>query len=117
MEWIFSSFLKENGMEPLSMDECIFNNKNGTLFLAVYIADELIVGENIEEVDSWITSKIIWNKEISRSSQFLGFQTEKIIEVNQDRYTESLLKKNRMEKAKPAETPDYEEKIVCSDVL
>lgn len=75
----FTSFLKENGMEPLSIDQCIFKNKKGTLCLAVYVDDGLIVGENEEEIDILLKNleQSFEMKRFEKVDSFLGIRLTK----------------------------------------
>ena len=118
MKWNehFTKFLKENDMESLSVDQCIFKNKRGTLFLAIYVDDGLIVGKNDEEIDN-LLSKLKDSFEIKKFNKvdsFLGIKITKgdsWIKLDQVNYTESVLDRFHMSNAKSVSTPitDYDD--------
>ncbi|KAK9879752.1 hypothetical protein WA026_006815 [Henosepilachna vigintioctopunctata] len=116
MKWneCFTKCLKENGMKPLSVDQCIFTNQNGTLFLAIYVDDGLVAGERNEDIDN-LLKNLEDNFEIKKFEEvdmFLGIKLtrgDNWIKLDQEKYTENVLEKFRMENAKSAATPitDY----------
>ena len=124
MRWnkYFTNFLKENGLKPLNMDQCIFKTANGTLFLAIYVDDGLIIGENSEEIQYLLErlEKSFEIKKFDKVDSFLGIRitkTKNSIKLDQENYTENLLEKFKMENAKTSVIPitNYEEKSTGSD--
>lgn len=106
----FCSLLKEHGLKSISFDQCLFKNEKGTLFLAIYVDDGLIVGENEEEIDQ-LLEKLEENLEIKKSNEidtFLGIRitrSKDSIKLDQEKYIEEVLERFGMSNAKPTEVP------------
>lgn len=50
----FTNFLKQSSLEQLKSEQYIFKNKKGTLFLAIYIYDGLLVKGSEEDINGLI---------------------------------------------------------------
>lgn len=50
----FKASLEKKGLLPLKTDQCIFKNKLGTLFLAIYVDDGILFGNNVKEMNEFL---------------------------------------------------------------
>ena len=105
--------LKKMGFIPTASDPCIYMSSEGEMFvIGVYVDDIVLAGKSdkrIEEVKKTL-AKQFDIKDMGKLHYFLGMkviQNEETGEVwiGQPAYTESLLQKFGMEKAKPVSTP------------
>lgn len=105
MEWnkTLTKFLKKKGLEQIKSDKCIFRNKQGTLFLAIYVDDGLLSVKLIFELRSEFDKTITENPtdylhiEISRG--------ENEIRLSQTGYIQNLIRDFNMCDAKTMATP------------
>lgn len=105
--------LKEMGLQPTPSDPCLYTNEEGEMMIvAVYVDDILIAcknSEKMEEVKKEL-GKCFKVNDMGELTYFLGV---KIIQnkekgsiwIGQETYTESILEKYQMDRAKPAKTP------------
>lgn len=112
----FKEFLKKKGLLSLKTEQCIFKNKSGTLILAIYVDDGMIIGESEEEINDLLDGlkEKFEMVEYKKVTTFLGIeitQNEEGIKISQGKYTGNILNKFRMEEAKPANTPMTSNKV------
>lgn len=106
----FTCLLKEYGLTSISVDQCLFKNEKGTLFLAIYVDDGLIVGKNEAKINELLEKleKKLEIKKFEEVDTFLGIRvtrTSEFIKLDQEKYIEEIIEKFGMQYAKPAETP------------
>lgn len=105
----FTNFLKQIGLTPLNIEQCIFRNEKRNIFLAVYVDDGLVIGEDEGEVDNLLMElekkfEITFN----RVEIFLGIKITKgpdWMKLDQKSYVQTILKNFNMKDAKTAATP------------
>ncbi|GJQ69462.1 hypothetical protein Trydic_g14423 [Trypoxylus dichotomus] len=53
LKWneLFTSFLRNNGLKALETQRCIFKNDDGTLILAIYVDDGILIGNNVNQMN------------------------------------------------------------------
>jgi hypothetical protein len=105
-------FLLKNGFEIANADSTLFTRKvNNELFVCQIYVDDIIFGSTNEKFCEEF-SKVMMNRfEMSMMGElkfFLGFQVKQLREgtfLCQTKYTQDMLKKFGMAKAKPIKTP------------
>lgn len=106
----FTTFLLKKGLKALKTERCVFKNDTGTIFLAIYVDDGIIVGFNEQEIIDLLSEL---NKEFQmvacdNPSSFLGidiFRNREHMVLSQVKYTEKVLKNFCMENSKFVSTP------------
>jgi hypothetical protein len=95
-------------------DYCLYTriNKDERLYILVYVDDILIIGSDINKVESikYMLSSNFEMKDMGDVSCYLGINinqnlNENIIEIDQKRYLEQILEKYGMDQCKPIGTP------------
>lgn len=89
----FTCLLKEYGLTSISVDQCLFKNEKGTLFLAIYVDDGLIVGKNEAKINELLEKleKKLEIKKFEEVDTFLGIRvtrTSEFIKLDQEKYIE-----------------------------
>lgn len=106
----FTSVLKSIGLIHLKSEQCIFKNESSTLFLAIYVDDGLILGNDEEQINILI-QKLTTNFEIvscKNPTSFLGIEICKgkdSIKLSQSKYISEILDDFGLENMKPVSTP------------
>lgn len=106
----FSNFLKDMKLIVSDNDNCVFYRHKPLLIIAIYVDDGIVFAHDQNEIEDAI-QQLSNRFEIHRveSTTFLGFQYHRGIDgsitIHQDSYVKTILKKFRMEEAKPAEAP------------
>ena len=106
----FTNTLKKQGLEQLSTESCLFKTEDGTILLAIYIDDGLVVGSDRKKIERLVERL---KREFKMTEQdnprtYLGMELKKLkgrLKLSQEDYTEQILKTYGMEKAKPLNTP------------
>ena len=107
----FRTFLLTNGFRESDADPCLFMSiRDGRrLFLAVYVDDGMVVGDDRKDIDKLILDlKTEFKITEGQLDSFLGIHIERTrsgIFINQPAYTENIIKRFRMENAKPTSVP------------
>ncbi|GJQ88176.1 hypothetical protein Trydic_g13174 [Trypoxylus dichotomus] len=57
---LFTSFLRKNGLKALETQRCIFKNDDGTLILAIYVDDGILIGNNFALKFSKKKPNLLW---------------------------------------------------------
>ena len=105
-----TKFLKQEGLVQLTSEQCMFKTNNNSLYLAIYVDDGVVVGENIHEIRE-LVEKLKTEFEITvieEPETFLGMEinrTENKLKLTQENYTDKVLNKYGMEESKPVSTP------------
>lgn len=106
----FSNFLCKKGLTALKVEQCIFKNERGTIYLAIYVDDGLVIGKNEDEINELMDGlkqkfeMVIYDD----VTTFLGIEVKRngdMIKLSQENYTDTVLKRFQMDQAKPAITP------------
>lgn len=106
----FTNFLKSNALIPLKSDQCLFTNKEQSIYLAIYVDDGLLMYKNKEDLKKIIDSiqKEFETTVCENPDKFLGIeinmQVDEVV-LHQEGYIQSTLEKFKMENAKPVHTP------------
>ncbi|KAL5564579.1 hypothetical protein UlMin_027743 [Ulmus minor] len=94
------------------VDNSLFLRFNGssTIFLLVYVDDIIVAGSNEEELTCFIKvlNKLFSLKDHGDLNYFLGIEVKSATDshlLSQKKYIANLLKKSKMDKAKPLPTP------------
>jgi len=109
----FTNFLLSKGLIALKTESCIFKNENGTLFLAIYVDDGILFGNDNNQMED-LLRELETEFEMRTSNNpnsFLGIEvrrTEDLVALTQVNYAETILRKFSMENAKSLETPIVE---------
>lgn len=111
----FDSFMGEQGYKKTYNDHCVFLKKfsgNDLIILLLYVDDMLIVGQNVEIIDSLKQqlSKTFCMKELGPAKNILGMRIirdrkARRLWLSQEAYVHKVLQRFNMEKAKPVSTP------------
>lgn len=109
----FTKFLLSKGLVAIKTEHCIFKNKNGTMFLAIYVDDGIIFSKNEQEMQNLL---IELNKEFEMTTsdnpnKFLGIEikkTDEFLFLTQRKYCENILKTFSMQNARSMSTPMVE---------
>jgi len=104
----FTNSLKKQGLEQLSTESCLFKNEDGTMLLAIYIADGLVVGNDKKKIKLVEELK----KEFEMTEQenpqtHLGMEVQKLkgrLKLSQEDIKQ-ILKTYGMQNARPVNTP------------
>lgn len=107
----FTEFLKKMGFKQLKLDQCIFVMEGERkIILAVYVDDGLVFGEREEDLLHTIETigKVFELRICDKVTNYIGLdikQEEKGIKVYQKTYTEKIVKKFNLDKAKEMKCP------------
>lgn len=109
----FSDFLLSKGLIALKTEHCIFKNKTGTMFLAIYVDDGIIFGHSEQEMNNLLLelNKKFEMVAVNNPNTFLGIEIRKtgdFIALTQKKYCKTILRNVSMENAKPLSTPMVE---------
>ncbi|GJQ87973.1 hypothetical protein Trydic_g12902 [Trypoxylus dichotomus] len=57
LKWneLFTSFLRKNGLKALETQRFIFKNDDGTLILAIYVDDGILIGNNVNQMNELLS--------------------------------------------------------------
>ena len=112
MKWNmkFTKFLKDNGLRETQSERCMFKNANGSIILALYVDDGIIIGSEETEMKKLLNSlsrefEIKINENLRT---FIGIEvnkTKKQVELKQRKYIEEVLTKFGMSDSKSFRTP------------
>ena len=85
-------------------------NDSSTIFLLVYVDDIIVAGSNEEELATFIRllHKLFSLKDLGDLNYFLGIEVKSATDsllLSQKKYIADLLKKSKMDEAKPLPTP------------
>lgn len=114
----FIQFMKETGFKTSTADPCVFYriNQGKTLYAAIYVDDGLLVGTDEQEIKSFF--KLLETEfKITTGSleNFLGMQIQYdgdgSISINQEEYTNKILKRFGMHEANAVSTPIGKEEV------
>uniref|UniRef100_A0A0A9X817 Retrovirus-related Pol polyprotein from transposon TNT 1-94 n=1 Tax=Lygus hesperus TaxID=30085 RepID=A0A0A9X817_LYGHE len=105
-----TSTLQRMGLKPLKTEQCVFVNVDHTMFLAVHVDDGIIAGKSLEKLHEVVK---ILEKEFKviafeNPDTYLGLdiiRTDSHLKLSQKGYAEAVIRKYRMDDAKPALTP------------
>ncbi|UYV78593.1 hypothetical protein LAZ67_16002087 [Cordylochernes scorpioides] len=118
----FEAFLKTKGLVKSKLENCIFKTQNGSLILALYVDDGMLIGSDEEEMDN-LLEELAQEFEIRISNNpemFVGMnimnKDEGLI-LSQHDYIECVLKKYNMLDAKPVTTPIVEGAVKIDPIL
>lgn len=118
----FLGFMKKAGLKNSTADPCLFyRNHDGTiLYVAIYVDDGLVVGNNEEEVQRFLEKlKTEFKITIGSLNNFLGMkiecQDDGSITVSQENYTKKILERFRMNECNPVTTPATREEGETSE--
>jgi hypothetical protein len=106
----FTSFLKDQKLIQLQVDQCIFKSENRDMYLAIHVDDGILIGQNLEKMKK-LQSKLKEEFQMTFNEEpkcYLGIQLEKTeggIILSQENYASKVLEKFSMENARPQETP------------
>jgi hypothetical protein len=108
----FIGFMEKAGLQNSTADPCLFYRTHGDTFLyiAIYVDDGLVVGNNDEEIQVFLRLlQEEFKVTIGSLENFLGMQIEcqndGSIFVSQEAYTNQILQKFNMAEAKGVSTP------------
>ena len=114
----FSMFLKNEGLEALKSEQCIYTNKEKTLIVGFYVDDGILLCKNKQEQDKFIEKlekefeiTINWNPK-----SFLGMEikrSEENVKLTQEIFTQRILNIFEMNGSKPVDTPS----VKCNEEL
>lgn len=109
----FTSYLKSLSFEQTDDDPCLFYNQKRSVFMAVFVDDGLIVGQDEKEVDN-VLLKLANKFEITADGPkqgklyYLGMEIKQIkngIFLSQPKYTKKILKQYGFDDANEVYTP------------
>lgn len=91
-------------------EQCIFENKKGTLILGIYVDDAILLGHDEEELEKLLKDlSNLYEMTIDKQSKlFLGIEIKRSLhklKLTQKSYSRNILSKFRMDKSKPVSTP------------
>lgn len=106
----FSTFLKDMDLQVSENDGCIFYRKDGSLIVAIYVDDGLILASNEQDIIEVMTAlKERFEVHSVKATTFLGFQIDRSkpdeITLHQESYIKTILKRFDMNDAKPVDAP------------
>ena len=93
----FARFLKQNDLEQLKTDQCIFKHKKGSLVLAIYVDDGIVIGKSMKEINKLVRNlENEFEMKVENSPKtFLGMEIEKTetkLKLSQRTFATKLLK-------------------------
>lgn len=102
--------LKSFGLKCSKMDPCIYHGDELNLIIAIYVDDFLIFYKNEEKLNNIkkLLSKKFRMKDIGVAKGCLGIRIDQAkdgINIDQQNYTEEILKRFQMDDCKPMNTP------------
>ena len=116
----FVQALKELGMKPITGQVCLFTN--GSIILFFYVDDIVLLGRNLEEIESFKKALIsrYEMRDIGDLQWFLGIRIIRdrqncTIWLSQDAYIDKLISKFNLEIHRPTYTPLPAEKLIPND--
>lgn len=98
----FSMLLKQEGLEALKSEQCIYVNKDRTLILGFYVDDGVLLCKNEQKLNQFI------GKLKKSPKSFLGMeidQSQRKLKLTQKNFTKRLLNRFEMDESKPVNTP------------
>jgi hypothetical protein len=114
--------LKTFGLLKSKLDPCVYFEKDGSIFMAIYVDDFLIFYKDAKflvKLKSYLEEKFNM-KDLGPAKGCLGIRinaTENTVELDQTTYILETLRKFGMEDSKPVGTPsDTNKKLAASDV-
>lgn len=106
----FSMLLKQEGLEALKSEQCIYVNKDRTLILGFYVDDGVLLCKNEQKLNQFI------GKLKKSPKSFLGMeidQSQGKLKLTQKNFTKRLLNRFEMDESKPVNTPS----VKCDEKL
>lgn len=101
--------LEKIGLKALKADPCVYKNNTNTVYLAIYVDDGIIVGNEPDILNMLDKIKRLFEIKISKNTDsFIGmkiFENKNGIYMNQEVYTRNVIEKYNMGESKPADTP------------
>ena len=104
--------LRHFGFIPMPYDSAVFVHRANQIIIVCHVDDLIITGPDQRQIDQIIAqiSKKIKLEKIGNIHQFLGMQIEtdyqhKVIKINQNKYTSSLLQRFEKETVVPVSSP------------
>ena len=104
--------LKNHGFEAMPYDSAVFVHTNEKIIILCHVDDLIITGPNLRSIHEIITEleKSITLEKIGNINQFLGMQVttdykNKCIQLNQNKYTASLLERFDKQTVRPVTSP------------
>lgn len=120
----FLKFMKKAGLENITADPCLFyrNHDGIVLYVAIYVDDGLVVGNNEKEVQKFLKElKTEFKITIGSLDNFLGMKIEcqdnGSITVSQKDYIKRILERFRMDESNPVTTPATREEDETLDAV
>ncbi|CAM8972980.1 unnamed protein product [Rhodiola kirilowii] len=111
----FESFMIDQGYTKLNSDHCVFIRKftdGDFIILLIYVDDMLIVGQDMKKITMLKKdlNKVFKMKDLGHAKQILGMHISRDkkngkVWLSQEEYVEKILKRFKMEKAKPVSFP------------
>lgn len=106
----FTQVLNQKGLEPTMNEKCIFKNEDGSVVLALYVDDGILIGKDKEELEKILKElkREFEVKEDLNPNSFLGIEIQRTkakIKLTQEKYSKNLLHKFNMENSKFVATP------------
>ncbi|CAM8901281.1 unnamed protein product [Rhodiola kirilowii] len=111
----FESFMIDQGYMKLNSDHCVFTCKftdDDLIILLIYVDDMLIVGQDKKKIAMLKKdlNKVFEMKDLGQAKQILGMHISRDrkngkLWLSQEEYVEKILKRFKMEKAKPVSCP------------
>ncbi|UYV80232.1 K02A2.6-like, partial [Cordylochernes scorpioides] len=105
------TFLKSQDFIQLKSEPCLFKTNKGNMYLAIYVDDGILMGDNEEELNN-ILEKLSQEFEVKINNDprtFLGinlcFEEKNKILLSQENYAKSVLERYNMQNSKPVPTP------------
>lgn len=104
-----STTLKQLGLVSLKTDPCVYKNAQNTVYLAIYVDDGLIVGDEKEIERVLRAIKNVYKITVCKNPQsYVGFEihrNENGITLSQEKFVVETLKETNMQDANPVDTP------------